>query len=244
MQRDRHKAVWLRMLSIKEIRMARDTKKLLRTQASQIVAAYKKGGHAEAESTANGLTNTWLKVLVPNYIVTIRDFAAYTQEQLNPKSKKDFVDITTAFIERQGLFKARELTNTTKEILTRVIRNGEQDGLGVEAIAKNISQSIGGSISDSRARTIARTETHMAAGFGMQEQAKDAGYPVNKVWVAVEDDRTRETHTFVDGTEIAIDDNFQVGNDLLQYPGDPNGSPEETINCRCTLIYTPVGEIF
>jgi hypothetical protein len=28
-------------------------------------------------------------------------------------------------------------------------------------------------------------------------------------------------------------DTFSVGGEQLQFPGDPKGSPENTINCRC-----------
>lgn len=32
---------------------------------------------------------------------------------------------------------------------------------------------------------------------------------------------------------VNSDDNYNVGGEQLEFPGDPNGSPENTINCRC-----------
>ena len=30
---------------------------------------------------------------------------------------------------------------------------------------------------------------------------------------------------------------FEVGGEELEYPGDPNGSPENVIQCRCQALY-------
>jgi hypothetical protein len=35
---------------------------------------------------------------------------------------------------------------------------------------------------------------------------------------------------------IPIREYFQVGSARLLYPGDPNGPPGETINCRCRAV--------
>lgn len=245
MQKERHKAVWLRMLAVREIRMARDAARLLKSQSIEIAQAYTRGGHAEAEAKIGELGEKWLRVLIPNSTTTIRDFSNYLLEQLGQKSSKaTFSDLTAQYISTRSLSAAKELTDTTKKILTQAILSGQEEGLGVNQIAKNIREAVGGDMGGRRARTIARTETHAAAGFGMQAQASDVEFPLKKIWVAVEDARTRETHTFVDGTELPLDDYFQVGNDQLLYPGDPNGSPEEIINCRCTLIYEPAGNLF
>ena len=50
------------------------------------------------------------------------------------------------------------------------------------------------------------------------------------------DDRTRETHAEADGQVVPVDDVFIVGDDELEYPRDPGGSAEETINCRCVSV--------
>ena len=68
-------------------------------------------------------------------------------------------------------------------------------------------------------------------------QAVDSGavsrQDVRKVWVATKDKRTRDTHAALDGESMGIDQPFSNG---LQYPGDPNGPPEEVINCRCAML--------
>lgn len=243
MQAARHKAVWLRMLAVKEIRFARDSKALLKKQAREIGAAFKSGGHSKAESVIINGEKDWVRVLVANYAVIIRDFASYLLTQLNSKSDKAFSDLAQGFIARGAAQKAKNLTQTTKDDLARVILQAEQDGVGTEVAAKAITTSMQG-IAITRARTIARTETAGAANYAMYAQASDIDFKVNKVWVAVDDDRTRPTHTFVDGTEIGFDEYFDVGGERLLYPGDPDADPSEIVNCRCTLIYEPVGNIF
>lgn len=91
-----------------------------------------------------------------------------------------------------------------------------------------------------RADAIARTETMRALHASQEEafrQAIDAGavnrQDVRRVWVATKDKRTRDTHAALDGESVGLDQAFSNG---LQYPGDPNGAPEETINCRCTML--------
>lgn len=237
-----HTAVVLRMQAVREIRFARDSKKLLKNQAKQIATAYKQQGHGAAETVINVGYGEWKRLLIAHYTVIIKEFADYQAKLFG--SKANFQHLVQGFIARQAVEKARYLTHTTKVDLAAVISKGQADGLGVEDIARNIVSKMAGGIADSRARTIARTETHMAAGFGMHAQASEVSFPVLKTWIAVEDDRTRETHTEADGQQVGKDDYFDVGDDRLLYPGDPDGSAEEIINCRCTVIYEPQGSIF
>lgn len=58
---------------------------------------------------------------------------------------------------------------------------------------------------------------------------------MEKVWIATNDDRTRPTHTEAHGQRTSLDGTFAVGDDELEYPCDPDGSPEEVANCRCRV---------
>jgi hypothetical protein len=92
-----------------------------------------------------------------------------------------------------------------------------------------------------RADAIARTEAMAALHQSQDEamrQAIDSGAinadQVTYIWNATQDDRTRESHAVMDGQEVGQDEPFITGNGVqLMYPGDPNGPPEEVINCRC-----------
>ena len=91
----------------------------------------------------------------------------------------------------------------------------------------------------SRALTIARTEVHRTASFANEMVASSMNLSGTiKEWVSVNDERTRLNHVIADGQKVNLENDFEVGGDLLQYPADPTGSPQETINCRCVVVYT------
>lgn len=70
------------------------------------------------------------------------------------------------------------------------------------------------------------------------ERADDEGFTVLKYWMAVLDNRTRDSHAELDGERIPLDAEFKEG---LSRPRDPNGDPEEICNCRCDLGYDTGG---
>ena len=86
---------------------------------------------------------------------------------------------------------------------------------------------------------IARTEVHRTASFANEIAAESMGIAgTKKEWVAVRDARTRVAHLVASGQKVGLEEPFIVGGEQLKYPGDPAGSPGNTINCRCVSIYT------
>lgn len=97
-----------------------------------------------------------------------------------------------------------------------------------------------------RAKTIARTESLRILSEARQEALQQIteevgiqGYRVARTWNATKDARTRDSHTAMDGqTVIGIDEPFLTPDgEYLMYPGDPNASPGEVINCRCVVTH-------
>ena len=89
-----------------------------------------------------------------------------------------------------------------------------------------------------RSERIARTETTGAYNAGSVQAAHDEGAGV-KIWLATGDDRTRDEHLEASGQCVPVDDDFTVGGEPINMPADPSGSPELTINCRCTMVFAP-----
>lgn len=92
----------------------------------------------------------------------------------------------------------------------------------------------------------ARTSMTGAENFGRAQAADDLkaqGIPVEEVWSATYDDRTRETHLLLDGTTQDENGYFGVGiiDTPMRYPADPLGAPEEVYNCRCRLTTRLLG---
>lgn len=101
-----------------------------------------------------------------------------------------------------------------------------------------------------RAKTIARTQAlitvNTARHDALNQAAGQANFDPNDIvrtWNAVMDSRTRDSHAALDGYEVnGMDEPFPADGGPLLYPGDPNGPPEEIINCRCWLTYSLPGE--
>jgi uncharacterized protein with gpF-like domain len=128
------------------------------------------------------------------------------------------------------------VTETTRQQIVNQIKIGQQAGEGVGAIAKRITGNIP-FISRQRGALIARTETHGAANYGADAAARATGLDVRKEWVAAADERTRLSHAEADGQVVQIDQPFTVDGEMLMFPGDPEGSGGNIINCRCAVSH-------
>jgi HK97 family phage portal protein len=123
-----------------------------------------------------------------------------------------------------------KINETTFETLKSQFQESLAAEEGRDALVKRVQETYG-DVKKTRAKTIARTEVHNATQYGTMKGYEQAGLQI-KIWVAVMDDATRESHQMVDGEEVPINMAFSNG---LMYPGDPNGPAEEVINCRCVI---------
>lgn len=138
-----------------------------------------------------------------------------------------------AWVDARASVLGRELTDTTFEALKAAFTESDGENENRQQLVKRI-QSVYDGFTGPRAATIARTEVHGAYQQGTVDGYKQAGASI-KIWVAVADEHTRASHLAADGQEVPIDQPFNVGGESLMFPGDPAGSAEETINCRCTI---------
>jgi hypothetical protein len=97
-----------------------------------------------------------------------------------------------------------------------------------------------------RATVIARTETIGALNAGRVDAfsivAADSEEPMELMWLATDDDRTRHTHNVAEGQRVPVGSPFIVGGFELRFPGDPLGPPQEVIQCRCVPLLVERGE--
>jgi len=131
-----------------------------------------------------------------------------------------------------------ELGADTIASIGETLTAGANLGEGIPDLAKRIQDVY--DVSDSRAETIARTEvvgSSNSMAFDQAGAAQDLlGVPLTKSWLATADERTRPDHAEADGQEQPLEEPFDVGGEDLMYPGDPEGSPEQVVNCRCALL--------
>jgi len=129
-----------------------------------------------------------------------------------------------------------KVNQTTQNLVANQLRKGLDAGEGLNELSKRISNTLGSN--RARALSIARTQTAGAVETGRFAGMQEAGIE-KKTWLTSRDNEVRDSHLtaesrYADG--IALDVPFQVGSDFLMYPGDPNDSAGNIINCRCLML--------
>jgi hypothetical protein len=149
----------------------------------------------------------------------------------------DFENQLAEFIALNTGIWVADIDETTRKRLAKVIDNSYNDGLSVEATGVALRNTVIG-MGVYRANLISRTEVHRVAGFANEAVAENMNIDGTvKEWVAIQDARTRLSHSIAAGQRVPLESDFVVGGERLKYPGDPKGSAGNTINCRCASIY-------
>lgn len=86
-----------------------------------------------------------------------------------------------------------------------------------------------------RIRTAAATAATANAGRRAVLAAREGGAS-HKRWVSRHDSKVRPGHAAADGQVVPVDAVFDVDGEYLRFPGDPQGSPGNVINCRCVVV--------
>lgn len=182
------------------------------------------------------------KILGDAYDPSIRLGVELAEDQLRKSRKQDAT--TEALIDRLlaewvgqiAFTRATSLSAASRLVAQEALESAIAQGFGERATAELIRDAVG-NLSRGRSLTIARTETHAATMNSGVAAAEDLG-ATEKEWVAIEDDRVRNSHRDANSQTVALKDKFNVGGAALRFPGDPDaGAPGETINCRCALAY-------
>ncbi len=157
-------------------------------------------------------------------------------------SKEEFLRILRLWISDQVAKKVVLVNNTTKQAIQKIIDKGLIENKTVKEIAKDIRK-ISEITNKTRAMTIAITETHTAVVYTMDKYIINTGLVIGRRWLSAKDERTRKPpesefdHLGANGEVVGVNEKFIRTGEPLDYPGDPNGSPGNIINCRCILLY-------
>ena len=84
------------------------------------------------------------------------------------------------------------------------------------------------------------TEAVRDYNAGAYNAAKASGKPnLHKKWYTMRDDRVRDSHQYLEGMVVGIDDLFYTEDgDSAMYPGGFS-LPENNVNCRCSVGIVP-----
>jgi len=175
-----------------------------------------------------------IKIATDAFLPFLRDILIEAGEdsKLIAGSRFDFVISAEiqSWLEKKADIFTKEINNTTFKKLQKEFAQSLEAGESRQDLVRRIQRVYGG-IKKNRAQTIARTEILGTTMKGTFEGYKQGGLPI-KIWVSVQDLNTRHSHSLIDGEERPIDMPFSNG---LMYPGDPSGSADEIINCRCSI---------
>lgn len=166
---------------------------------------------------------------------------------LEEKQEEEF--IVTAEIRKELtkmiLESGTQIAKTTLTKIERMVEKALKENWTVEELTQNLYERLDG-LALSRSRRIANTEMAKTENWGQLEGYKQSELVELKGWLSAFLPTTRDTHAEADAyysdNPIPLNEGFEVGGELLQYPGDPAGSPENVIECKCAT-YPEVKEL-
>lgn len=137
------------------------------------------------------------------------------------------------YLEKAVRHFAEEIDKTTLDQLRGEIAAAEDANESIRQIQDRVKNLFADTVrgEDSRAFMIARTEAGKVENYASLQSFQDLG-AARKEWIAAGPPGDRPEHTAMNGETVGINAKFSNG---LRYPGDPAGSPDEIINCRCTI---------
>lgn len=127
------------------------------------------------------------------------------------------------------------VNKTTSDALRATLVEGVAEGEDMGQIRDRIT-SVYDEAQDFRAETIARTEVGAAQNFGRNAEMKNQKVQ-KKRWISIFSN-SRDSHMAASEQVVEADETFLVDGEELEYPGDPNGSPGNIINCQCSVSPT------
>jgi hypothetical protein len=139
------------------------------------------------------------------------------------------------------------IDDNTNTAIRELLAQSELEGVGTDVVSKRIGlmfdQWMTGDLTpeqfswlearlpEYRTQMIARTETMRSLNYASDMLYTENGW--DSEWLATMDNRVRDAHADADGQVKKAGGYYDVGGEQLRFPGDPAGSPENTINCRC-----------
>ena len=144
----------------------------------------------------------------------------------------DTIRVNVAQVGRQV---ASQINDGTRSLLQRSLVAGVTAGETMEQLTDRVARATGYQSSNRwRAARIARTEVPPAINSATIEGYRESGVVQGKEWLAGFD--ARPAHAAASGQVVPLGEPFIVGGEKAMFPGDPNLSPGNRINCRCGVL--------
>ena len=160
------------------------------------------------------------------------------------KQDEEWEAIISEFVRTRTGVKITQVIQSETDDIIRITKNivqqGIDEGWGMDKIARGI-QKTQSEMDLWKALRIARTEVVTASNVGVKVGADELPGNKEKVWISTFDQRSRPEHMAMDGVRVALNEMFDVNGEMMEFPGDPNASAVNIINCRCgyEILVTP-----
>jgi HK97 family phage portal protein len=128
---------------------------------------------------------------------------------------------------------ARFINDTTAGALRKVFGAAELEGASVPRMMEMLGELFSGRRSEASLERIARTVMGGAQSYATNLAWEQSGVVMGRSWLAALDNRVRDTHKIAHGQVVPLGGKYEVGGAILRFPRDPQGPPQEIINCRC-----------
>ena len=182
------------------------------------------------------------KVMVINDIRIMKDIHKFQMNILGIKSdESDYAltrDLIPGLARRLATEAVSKTVNTTQTIYSNgvaMVAEGDTPAKGI----KYVQERAKGGVGERRATNMADDQAHKASQAIIQaigDKFQSTGRKAWKTWNTRRDGKVRSAHRHASGQTVRMNEDFKVGGETLRYPGDPNGSAGNTINCRCFII--------
>lgn len=149
---------------------------------------------------------------------------------------------TQKYFDQFSFKRTYDIQQTTRAMLFRSIKqsfDARETFFQIQARLKNVYLD---QIILNRAKMIAQTEAMAAFNFGGRVAAISVNIPLQKKWMATQDERTRPAHKQAHEQTRGLYEPYDVDGEKLMYPGDTslNATAQNVVNCRCKEVYIPI----
>lgn len=163
------------------------------------------------------------------------DFIMYNKDAVYDLIKSDFNLLPPPSAIQAAVIAQKDIQWNMAKI-NSAITQGILQGEAIGKIASRLQMVT--DMNRAQALRNARTLHTQAESKGREQryaEAEEMGIDIQREWLAVHDNRTRDAHRELDGQIRPIGVPFENSIGKIMYPSDPEADPANVYNCRCQL---------
>jgi hypothetical protein len=227
-------------LAPQEKKFAGATQRVFNKQEKTVVSWVENGAKAEAVKKVRNLLDD--ADFVDNWHSLFVSFGLSAAEEVAARYDMIVPDGSAIlkWIRAHETKQSTLVNNTTADEISKILSDLRAEGASIPDMVKATKEYFGGIAY--RAERVARTNVVACNNAAAQDVYVENGVKEHE-WLSTHDDDVRSPekgdafdHRSADGEVVGVTEPFMRSGAPLMYPGDPDGDPANTINCRCTIL--------